>query len=302
MSGPIYFPNLKKDGERPVATGTKVTVGLEDKAGLDVNIIGGAASGPLQFTLDAATVTVTEDTVTPANNIPLPVKIMDGGEVTLTAANLDVQLEHDGANPDSVQIGDGTEILLITAAGEATVSLTTELPAGTQNIGDVDVLSVIPGVGATNLGKADAAAFTAGDVGVMAMVVDNAGNYVPLTLNASGELPVTNAAVAALDILDFLDVPLLDTSSTNIPASASVPVTVVASLASAIKKIQFMDTTGLYIGLYSDPAGAAVLEAIIGPGSDSTVDVALSATTVLGLRNMENSVISVGLFSANFIG
>ena len=85
-----------------------------------------------------------------------------------------------------VHITDGTEDLNITAAGEAEVSLTTELPAGTQNIGDVDVatiaagdnnignvdvLSVIPGVGATNLGKAEDAVHASGDVGVMPLSV-----------------------------------------------------------------------------------------------------------------------------------
>ena len=103
-------------------------------------------------------------------------------------------------------------------------------------------------------------------------------------------------------MVDFLDTPLLDASSTNIPASASTPVTVVASLAAAVQKIQVLDTTGNFIGLYSDPAGSPVLEAIIGPGSDQTIEVNLPATTVLGLRNMENSTITVGNVAINFLG
>lgn len=105
-----------------------------------------------------------------------------------------------------------------------------------------------------------------------------------------------------LDVVDFLDAGVLDASSTNIPASASVPVTVVASLAAAVKKIKVFDTTGFYIGLYSDPAGTPVLEAILGPGMDGDIEVDLPATTVLGLRHMQNSAITGGEVGINFMG
>lgn len=73
------------------------------------------------------------------------------------------------------------------------------LIAGTANIGDVDVLSVVTGTGATNLGKAEDAVHASGDVGVMFLAVRQDtqaalaadGDYIPLTINASGELRVT---------------------------------------------------------------------------------------------------------------
>ena len=67
------------------------------------------------------------------------------------------------------------------------------------DIGDVDVTSVIPGVGATNLGKAIQSAQGTTDTGVPALVVRNdtladlAGSdhdYAPLQVNASGALYV----------------------------------------------------------------------------------------------------------------
>lgn len=70
------------------------------------------------------------------------------------------------------------------------------------DIGDVDVTSVIPGTGATNLGKAEDAAHSTGDVGVMALTVrqDSAaalagtdGDYQPPITDASGRLHVTNS-------------------------------------------------------------------------------------------------------------
>ena len=64
-------------------------------------------------------------------------------------------------------------------------------------------VTVIPGTGATNLGKAEAAADTTGDTGVMALAVRNDtlaalagtdGDYAPLQVDASGAAYVTLAA------------------------------------------------------------------------------------------------------------
>ena len=85
-----------------------------------------------------------------------------------------------------VKITDGTEVADVNASNHLEVVVGEELPAGTQNIGDVDiatiaagdnnignvdVASLVPGTGATNLGKAEDAAHTSGDVGVMPLSV-----------------------------------------------------------------------------------------------------------------------------------
>lgn len=67
------------------------------------------------------------------------------------------------------------------------------------DIGDVDVTSVVPGTGATNLGKAEDAGHTSGDVGVMALGVrqdgftalaGTSGDYSPVLLDANGQVKV----------------------------------------------------------------------------------------------------------------
>lgn len=77
------------------------------------------------------------------------------------------------------------------------------------DIGDVDVTSIVPGTGATNLGKAEDGAHTSGDVGVMALSVrqDTAAalggtdaDYQPLITDANGRLHVI-AAIAATQTL-----------------------------------------------------------------------------------------------------
>lgn len=99
-----------------------------------------------------------------------------------------------------VNIADPTtdsQRLAISATGEASVIVTSPLPAGTNNIGDVDVLSVIPGTGATNLGKAVDDASGATDTGVVGLfVVDAAlsaitpvdGDYAQGRVDANGAL------------------------------------------------------------------------------------------------------------------
>ena len=106
----------------------------------------------------------------------------------------------------------------------------------------------------------------------------------------------------AEDVVDVLDTVYIDASSTNIPASASTPLTVVASTAAAIVRVLPSDTTGEFINLYSDPSGTPVLECTFGPGTDQAVQLQIPAGTELGLRNAKNAVISVGDFSMNLIG
>ena len=69
-----------------------------------------------------------------------------------------------------------------------------------SNFGDIDITSITPGTGAESLGKAEDAAHSSGDVGVMSLGVrqdsnDTAlsstnGDYTPLTTNDVGNLKV----------------------------------------------------------------------------------------------------------------
>jgi hypothetical protein len=65
---------------------------------------------------------IKEDLDTPGNTVPMPVRIYGFSDsISITADEINVQLTHSGGTPDSVRIGDGTEILAINAANEATV-------------------------------------------------------------------------------------------------------------------------------------------------------------------------------------
>ena len=66
------------------------------------------------------------------------------------------------------------------------------------DIGDVDILSIIPGVGATNLGKAESATHVTGDTGVAVWGVRNDaetllaadGEYIPFMMSSAGRVLV----------------------------------------------------------------------------------------------------------------
>jgi hypothetical protein len=93
------------------------------------------------------------------------------------------------------------------AGNEIQVDVVGALPAGTNNIGDVDIASHVPGTGATNLGKAVDNAAGATDTGVATLMVrDDAlstltpieGDYVPMRSDSTGRLWVSAAIDTAL--------------------------------------------------------------------------------------------------------
>lgn len=127
------------------------------------------------------------------------------------AGSLRVTIASDSTGLLSVDDNGGS----LTVDGTVAVSaISSALPAGTNaigklaansgvDIGDVDVTSVTPGTGASSLGKAEDAAHSSGDVGVMVLAVrkDSAaalagtdGDYIPLTTDENGLLRVTTAA------------------------------------------------------------------------------------------------------------
>jgi hypothetical protein len=148
------------------------------------------------------------------------------GAATHVPADADGLLVNLGANNDVTVTGSVTATL---AAGTNAYG---KLSANSGvDIGDVDVTSVIPGTGATNLGKAEDAAHASGDVGVMMLAVrtdiEGGGplsgaslDYEPLHTDEEGRLRVNarltdqNGEVVSLVAPVITSVvPTLDTSA-----------------------------------------------------------------------------------------
>ena len=105
------------------------------------------------------------------------------------------RLPNAAGNVVFVNISDETNSLVVNADGSL----------------DVDVTDIIPGVGATNLGKAEDAVHGDGDTGVMTLAVRNDtlaalagtdGDYAPLQVDASGALYVSGTFSSNNVVLD----------------------------------------------------------------------------------------------------
>ena len=124
----------------------------------------------------------------------------ESGALRVTIANdsTGVVSVDDGGGAITVDNGGTFAVQSTLQAGSAAIG---KLAANSGvDIGDVDVTSVVPGTGATNLGKAEDAAHSSGDTGVMALAVRNDvlealggsdGDYASLQVTKTGALNVT---------------------------------------------------------------------------------------------------------------
>ena len=238
------------------------------------------------------------------------------GSLTVSSTDLDIRdLSSATDSVSAVQSGSWTATVTATdldirnlASGQDSVSAvqsgtwTVGLSAGSNNIGDVDVLSLpsIP-AGTNNIGDVDVLSLPSIPAGT-----NNIGDVDVLTLPAipAGSNTIGKVDVNTLDIVDFIDTtPVLDASVTTINGSAGAFVTLVASTAAAVKKIQVLDTTGAFLGLYTGAAASEVLKVIVGPGSDQTIECAIAAGVRVSVRRLDSTTsITSGNLAINFIG
>jgi len=117
-------------------------------------------------------------------------------------------------------------------------------------------------------------------------------------------IPVSGSFSASyLSVVDLLDANILDTSSTNIPGSASSPVQVIATTAAEIKALQLLDTTGAFVGVYVGGVGSEVLKLVMGPGSDQTVEHNIPAGSRVSLKRLDSTTaVSTGIVAINCLG
>lgn len=105
----------------------------------------------------------------------------------------------------------------------------------------------------------------------------------------------------SLDVVDLVDGDIIDVSTTNIPASASLPVQVVASLAADVKKILVVEDIGEFIGLYTGAASSEVLKCVL-PLGGGEVKLEIPSGTRISLRHMKNTAITADFIAINFLG
>jgi len=180
----------------------------------------------------------------------------------LTAGTAEIgKLAAGTANIGNVSLLTGTQ-----AIGSVTVSSGTITLAANSgvDIGDVDVTSIIPGVGATNLGKAIQSAQGVTDTGVPALVVRNDvladlsgadGDYAPVQVNATGAVyTVLSASTAEIGKLAAgtasIGTVVLGAGSANIGAltAGTAEIGKLAAGTAAIGSVTIGTSTGVDIG------------------------------------------------------
>jgi hypothetical protein len=234
----------------------------------------------------------------PATNAGVaPVDATNGLSVTLTTAlpagtaAIGKLAANTGVTIGAVEIAAAQTLSTVTTVGAVT-AITNALPAGTNaigklaantgvDIGDVDVTSIVPGTGATNLGKAEDAAHASGDVGVMALAVRSDtptakggtdGDYTPILTDSAGRVH-TKAVVTKSDgtIVDPVasiggGVPVVNSNGEYETVAASQTAQAIGATGAA----------GDYI------AGILVIPATTSPGNVLLLDNATSITVFTG--------------------
>jgi len=189
-----------------------------DIGDVTINNAAGASAVNIQDGGNSITVDGTvavSGTVTVDSELPTAAALADNTANPTVPAVGAFGMLYDGATWDR-QPGNSTDGTLVNlgANNDVTVTgtVTANLAAGTNNIGDVDILSVVPGTAATNLGKAIDSAGGGTDTGVAALLIrDDAltsltpidGDYVAGRTNARGATWVAIEDGAGAQITSF---------------------------------------------------------------------------------------------------
>ncbi len=257
----------------------------------------GSATSAITFTRNGAGQEVIEDTVTPANNRPLPVKLTDfSGDMVLNASNLnlEVQLGHSGANPDSVQIGNGTAYASFGAGANASTVIRTT-PAtdaphllATRHEAAATPVSSRLGNG-TNFNAYDTGASDATTPrSVLATRHEAAATPISVRLSDGSGFPANGLPSGGRTKADgpYRN----DYTGTSVTTLAYVQLE--ASSAAAIHKLHIFDSSGQTMAIATGAAGAEVIAFYIPPGgidieylipaSTRISIIAISATASVG--------------------
>lgn len=221
-----------------------------------------------------------------------PVTVNTGAlatEVTLSAINTKIPAspaaEHTtAASPNAARLSDGSAFYKATTPSDTQPVSVASLPLPSGAATEASLASLNAKVTAVNTG---------------AVVVSSSALPSGAATSAKQD---TQIAAVQRNVVDQIDTtPLLDTSSSNIPASASNPLQVVSSTAAICYKLVSVEDIGEFIGVYIGAALSETLLCVL-PLGGGEMTVNIPASTRISLRNMKNAVISSGTIAINFIG
>ena len=260
----FVFPPLTANLNSEASNGGSLPSSVLVVAGYDganVRAIKTDSTGEIAVDVSSiGTVTVTGTVAVSAIAGALPAGTNNIGDVDIASA-LPAGTNNIGDVDIASALPAGTNSIGTVILGAGTAAIGKLVANDGVDIGDVDVTSIVPGTGATNLGKAIQSAQGTTDTGVPALVVRNDtladlsgadGDYAPLQVNASGALytaihssalPTGAATEAKQDVIETtLNSIEGDTSSlAGAVSGTEVQVDIVASLPAGTNNIGDVD-------------------------------------------------------------
>lgn len=229
-----------------------------------------------------------DGTATPVSTAnPLPISDAGGSLTVDNAGTFAVQAAATLAAETTKVIGTvnlSAAQTLATVTTVGTVSSVTAiagaLPAGNNNIGDVDVASIIPGTGATNLGKAEDAVHADGDVGVMALGVrrdanttlaGTTGDYGPIQLSALGNVKVAIIEGAGSGGTSIVDAAAFTRATTSITPIGGVVETSAPTVTNGNASVLSLTTGGAVRVAVASGGIAGVVEDVASAGAEEGI-------------------------------
>lgn len=294
--------NIFRPSELPLGTNGK----------LDVNAV--VAQGPTQFVLNGGSQEVTEDTVTPANNRPLPVKIVDAtGDVdvatqtTLAALLTELQLKADLTETQPVS---AASLPLPTGAATETTldALLTELElkADLTETQPVSAASLPLPTGAATETTLDALLTELELKADLTETQPVSAASLPLPTGAATETTVASidTEVTALNTLladkDIVHTGAFEAASSNIDDTTGVEIASVAQMTREAQVIEIFNATGEPLRL---DVGGTIKYTIAPGGTDSPVQIICPAATSVKVKALSGAAtITLGLVTYNLIG
>lgn len=270
---------------------------LPTGAATDAQLVSLNSKIPANITVSGSRLLVDNSGVTQ----PVSGSVSISGSVAVTGPLTDAQLRATAVPVSAASLplptGAATESTLQGVATESTL----QAVATESTLQSID--SELAGIGANVSTISAEVASIEGKTPALGQALMVASVPVVIASNQTA-IPVSGSFTAGkLSVVDLLDANILDTSSTNIPGSASSPVQVIASTAAEIKAIQLLDTTGAFVGVYVGGIGSEVLKFVMGPGSDQTIEHNIPAASRVSLKRLDSTAaVSSGIVAMNCMG
>jgi len=187
---------------------------------------------------------------------------------TSGTANIRIEPSAQFTQPNVVVSNPTAGNLLATVSGTVTVASTT-------------ITSEVPGVGATNLGKAEDAAHASGDTGVLSLAIRNDNAATALT-SANGDY--SGIAVDAAGVILTREAPANTANKTNVTAATASTTVLAANAARKSALLVNESTSDCYVS-YGGTASVTSYSFMLAAGNQATVSGSEFAGALVAIWN-----------------